>query len=60
MYKIFKDGIAIINKIIIGVRVQIVSIKCSFNKNRFVILFKIKKINKYTINVVIKINISIE
>ena len=45
IYKIFNDGIAIINKIIIGVNVQIISIICSFIKNRLVILLKIKNKN---------------
>lgn len=59
MYKIFNEGIAMKNKVIIGVIVQIVSIKCSLIINRFVILLIIKKINMYEINVVIIISINI-
>lgn len=48
------------NKMIIGANVQIVSMKCSFIKNRLVILLKIRNKNIYKINVVIKININME
>lgn len=59
IYKIFKEGIAMNIKIIIGEIVQIISIKCPWSKNRLVILLKSKKIIENKIIEVIKIKIII-
>lgn len=59
IYKIFKEGIAMNIKIIIGEIVQIISIKCPWSKNRLVILLKIRKVIDNKIIKVIKIKIII-
>lgn len=59
MYKIFKEGIAINIKMIMGEIVQIISIKCPWSKNRLVNLLKSIKIIENRIIDVIKIRIII-
>lgn len=59
IYKIFREGMAMNIKIIIGEIVQIISIKCPWSKNRLVILLKNKKIIENKIIKVIKIKIII-
>lgn len=59
IYKIFKEGIAINIKIIIGEIVQIISIKWPWSKYRLVILLKRRKIIENRIIEVIKIKIII-
>lgn len=58
-YKIFNDGKQIINRIIIGIIVQIISILWFFNKNKFENLFINKSKIIYTVNVEIIIMIII-
>lgn len=55
-----REGKAINIKIIAGITVQIISMVCPFNKNRFVNLLNNNKIIKYKTNTVIKIRISKE
>lgn len=59
VYKIFREGIAINIKIIIGEIVQIISIEWSWSKNRLINLLKNRKIIENKIMNVIKIKIII-
>ena len=58
--KIFSDGKRIIIKIIIGVKVQIISIVWFFNKFKFKKLFNVKSIRKNVVKVIIIITIIVK
>ena len=58
--KIFSDGKRIIIKIIIGVKVQIISIVWFFNKFKFKKLFNVKSIRKNVVKVIIIIIIIVK